>query len=143
MTTAQEIYEAAISLLDRRSQSDQTADNDENADYKARTLDILNGLRFECAAASYNYNTRKGNRNVDKITDFDKPILGIDDAVAQEAMPFGLAYHLVLQEDPTTADYLRLKYEESLAIFKREIPAEFEPIGSPYGGNEWGEFARW
>lgn len=144
-TTAQEIYEAAIDLMDRRDQVTQEADTQENGDYKARTLGILNTLRQECYMASIHHDpSQRGRGGCPQITDFDTPIKGIDDGVAQEAMPYGLAYHLLLQEDPTTADYLRQKYEETLLVLKREQPGYFEPIWGPYGRQiEYGRFGRW
>lgn len=142
--TPQEIYEAAISLMDRRDQESGQADTEENGDYKARTLDILNVIAQECYMASQGYDApRRGRAVAPRITDFTSAIRGIDDGVAMEAMPYGLAYHLLLQEDPTSADYFRQKYEETLFVLRRDIPMDFERIDSPYGGIEYGRFARW
>lgn len=144
-TTPQQIYEMAIDLIDRRDQTSLEADSDENADYKARTIGILNILRQECYMASTAYDPHRRDRaTAPLITSMDTALKGIDDAVAQEAMPYGLAYHLILQEDPTTADYLRQKYEEAIARLKREQPGLFQPIPSPWHTrNEYGRFARW
>lgn len=143
-TTAQQIYEAAISLMDRRSQADGTAANAENQDYHDRTLDILNTIRHECYLASAFWDNQDPNGTVcPRIENFTSEIVGIDDSVAQGAMPYGLAYHLLLQEDPTSADYFRLKYEEMLGLLRAQQAADFEPIAPAYGMNEKGRFAWW
>lgn len=143
-TTAQQIYDAAISLMDRRSQEDGSTQNAENQDYQDRALDILNTIRQECYMASARWDNHGPDRAIcPRIEDFTSAIVGIDDGVAQGAMPYGLAYHLLLQEDPTSADYFRLKYEEMLALLRNQQTADFERIEPAYGLNEKGRFAWW
>ena len=47
-TTAQQVFELAMSLMDELNESSGSADTADTKEYKNRTLAILNVLRVEC-----------------------------------------------------------------------------------------------
>lgn len=143
-TTAQEIFELAMHLMDEVNESSGKADTADTKEYKNRTLAILNILRVECFPASDTYRAETaGKRPVcPLIADFESPV-GLDDGICQGVLPYGLAAHLLLDENPDMASYFQQRYEERLSVAGRGIPAAFEDIQDPYGGIGMGRFARW
>ena len=58
-------------------------------------------------------------------------------------LPYGLAAHLLLDENPDVAAFFNQRYAELLSEYRRGIPAASEDIQDLYGGIEYGQFARW
>lgn len=143
-TTAQWIFEKAMHLMDEVSESTGQADTADTADYKHRTLPILNVLRVECFPWSDTYTvTVPGKRPVcPEIADFESEI-GLDDGICQGVLPYGLAAHLLLDENPALASYFQQRYEELLNALKKGMPTGSEDIETPYGRIEYGQFAHW
>lgn len=143
-TTAQWVFEKAMHLMDEVNESTGQADTSDTKEYKNRTLPILNILRIECFPASDTYVvTQPGKRPVcPEIEDFGSEI-GLDDGICQGVLPYGLAAHLLLDENPTVASYFQQRYEGLLDNAKRCIPASAEDIENPYGGIGFGQFAGW
>lgn len=131
-------------LMDEVNESTGAADTADTKEYKNRTLPILNILRVECFPASDTFKTTKpGKRPVCReITDFEAPI-GLDDGICQGVLPYGLAAHLLIDENPDMASFFNQRYQELLNQFRYSIPAEAEDIEDLYGGIEYGYFARW
>ena len=144
MTNAQWVFEKAMNLMDEVNESTGAADTADTKEYKNRTLPILNILRVECFPASDTYSSAKaGKRPVCReITDFTTPI-GMDDGICQGVLPYGLAAHLLLDENPDVAAYFSQRYQELLFQFRNGIPAAVEDIEDLYGGIEYGQFSRW
>lgn len=143
MTTAQQVFEYAMHLMDEVNESSGKADNADTKEYKNRTLAILNILRVECYPASDTYIAQAGKRPVcAEIKDFEEPI-GLDDGICQGVLPYGLAAHLFLDENPSAASYFQQRYEEALVTAMRGIPAGSEDITGLYGGIEFGQFSHW
>lgn len=144
VTNAQWIFEKAMNLMDEVNESTGAADTADTKEYKNRTLPILNILRVECFFASDTYSVKTpGKRPVCReITDFESPI-GLDDGVCQGVLPYGLAAHLLLDENPDMASYFNQRYQEMLLQMKNGLPAEAQDIEDLYGGIEYGYFARW
>lgn len=137
-TTAQWVFDKAMALADQLSDTG-LSDFEYNSDLKDRALPILNVLRFECARASDRYLPRRytGRRDIpNEILSWEDTLDGIDDGVAQGAMPYGLAAQLMIDEDPDVAGFCNQKYQEMLALFQSSVPQEFEPIWYPYGSPE-------
>lgn len=143
-TTAQWVFEKAMHLMDEVNESTGSADNADTKEYKNRTLAILNILRMECFPASDTYLTvTPGKRPVcPEILDFNAEIY-LDDGICQGVLPYGLAAHLLLDENPTMASYFQQRYDELLASAKRSLPAAATDIEDVYGGVGFGQFARW
>ena len=144
MTTAQWIFEKAMYLMDEADESTGAADTAETALYKRRALPILNVLRSECFPYSDTWAlTQPGRRPVcPEITGFEQAV-GLDDGICQGVLPYGLAAHLLADENPALASYFQQRYEELLEEMKRGMPAVSEEIEDLYGGIEYGQFAGW
>lgn len=143
MTTAQQVYEMAIALMDSQNDTGQ-ADVADNNEYKTRTLPILNILRGELYPFSDTHETDDEGRPIAAlIRSFDKPI-DLDDYICQSVMPYGLAAHLLLAEDPATANFFQQRYDELKLTLSRGLPAQSEDIIDVYGGtNPHSEYAWW
>ena len=115
-TTGTDIYESALVLMDANNDAD-------TSEYESKALAIINVLRGELYPYSDNYNeavkTAEGMRPICPIlTDLDGDV-GLDDYICQSVMPYGLAGHLLLDENPSTANFLMQRYYELLAGLKR------------------------
>lgn len=148
MTTAQEVFEYAMTLMDELNESNGKADTSDTKEYKNRTLAILNILRGQLYPYSDTYETgENGKRPIAaKIEDFTSAI-GLDDYICQSVMPYGLAAHLLMQEDPTSANFFQQRYDELLSMLARGMPAESEDIEDVYGVlggiSPYNEFGMW
>lgn len=146
MTNAQYIYETAIVIMDSLSDTG-AADVRDNDEYKHRTLKILNLLRGELYPYSDTYETDDDGRPIAAlIRDFEKPI-DLDDYICQTVMPYGLAAHLLLQEDPAAANFCQQRYDELKARLSIGMPSSSEDIEDVYGNRggiyPYNEFAQW
>lgn len=143
-TTAQWVFEKAMHLMDEVNESTGAADTADTKEYKNRTIPILNILRVECYPASDTYAySEAGKRPIcTEITDFTTPI-DLDDGIAQGVLPYGLAAHLLLDENDSKASFFQQRYQELLAQYRYGIPAEFEDIERTYGGVDYPQFGAW
>lgn len=147
MTTAQEIFNAAITMMDELNDSGQ-ADHSDTTEYKNRTLAILNVLRGELYPYSDSYEPGDGGRPIAAwITDFDTPI-ELDDYICQSVMPYGLAAHLLMDENPTSANFFQQRYDELKNGLRSGYPSMgSEDIVDVYGRrggiDPYQEFSRW
>lgn len=134
-TTAQWVFDRAIHLMDEQNESTGATKTTDTKEYEFRTLSILNVLRHELYPISDTYAvTEAGKRPiVAEITGFDQEI-GLDDAVAQGIMPYGLAAHLLLGENDSMANYFSQRYSEMYGAMMRSLPSEWEDIPPAYGG---------
>ncbi len=143
-TTAQWVFEKAMGLMDEVNELTGDADTTQTREYKVRTLPILNVLRIECFPYSDTYQiTEPGKRPVCRQIEGMDSAIDLDDGICQGVLPYGLAAHLLLEEDPAKASYFQQRYEELLTRLGRGLPAEMEDITQLYGSIEYGQFARW
>lgn len=144
MTNAQWIFEKAMHLMDEVNESTGATDTSDTKEYKNRTIPILNILRVECFPASDTYQVvEPGKRPIcPEITDFQSAI-GLDDGICQGVLPYGLAAHLLLDENPDVAAYFNQRYTELLSQYRSAIPTAGEEIQDLYGGIGFGQFSRW
>lgn len=147
-TTAQDVFDTAMGLMDEVNESTGATDTADTKEYKNRTLFILNVLRGELYPYSDNYEQNDdGLRPIAMlIEDYETPI-GLDDYICQSVMPYGLAAHLLLDENPSAAGYFNQRYEELKATLARGLPRSSEDIvdvySDAYGGLTYNQFARW
>ena len=143
-TTGQWVFDRAMALMDELNESTGSADTADTKEYKNRTLSILNMLRVECFPFSDTYKiTEPGKRPIcPEITSFTD-IIGLDDGIAQGVLPYGLAAHLLLDENPDAASFFQQRYQEQLSLMRVNLPASVESITDQYGGIEYGYFGRW
>ena len=123
---------------------DGKADTSDNAEYKNRALPLLNILRGELYIFSDTYETDEDGRPIATIIrSFDKPI-DLDDYICQSVLPYGLAAHLLLAEDPATANFFQQRYDELKQTLARGLPSKSEDIEDVYGsGSEYNDFSMW
>lgn len=146
--SVQAIFDKAIYLIDAQNESTGNTQTGDTQEYKVRTIGILNNLLDDVYPYSDTYPTPTDGKRpaLDDITDFsDEPDL--DAMILREVLPCGLAAKLLSEENPSLANYFQQLYEAALNK-ARNKPANFESIGDdsfslPYGGIEYGEFARW
>ena len=132
----------AIALMDSMSNSGQ-ADVADNNEYKHRALPILNILRGELYPYSDTHETDEEGRPIAAlIRDFEKPI-DLDDYICQSIMPYGLAAHLLLQEDPAAANFFQQRYDELKMRLHIGLPTGSEDIEDVYGGWPHNDFGSW
>lgn len=144
-TTAQRVFDLAMGLMDEVNESSGATDTSDTREYKVRTLLILNTLRGELYPYSDTY--QLGDPGVRPILipilAFDD-VIGMDDYICQSVMPYGLAAHLLLDENPTAASFFQQRYEELFRRLSQGLPQGSESIVDVYGVCQpYNEFSSW
>ena len=134
MTDGQWIFEHAIGLMDSGDEATGVMDAMSTRAYKHRALGILNILGQECQGYSLEGEWAP-------LADFETA-LPLEDGLCQGVLPYGLAAHLLLEEDPAAANFFQQRYEELLERWRRRQVA-METLETPYGGVEMDEDGRW
>ena len=144
MTTAQNVFDTTMALIDEVNESTGATDTSDTREYKQRTLAILNLLRGELYPYSDTFENGAGKARpiVKIIADFEEPIL-LDDYICQSVLPYGLAAHLLLDENPSAAGFFNGRYNELKAMLQRGLGGVSEDITDVYGGLTYNEFSRW
>lgn len=118
MITARQVFDMACVLIDEVSESGIILQ--ENPEYfKTKTKNILTQLQTELLPSSVNPVV---------ITDLNDNLL-VSDREALLILPYGLATHLLLTDDPNTASFFNDRYEE----LKKKRPAQRVAITDVYG----------
>lgn len=143
MTTAQRVFDLTMALIDEMSESGAT-DTADTKEYKNRTLNILNVLRGELYPYSDTYlEAETGKRPIAIVIQNFTDEIALDDYICQSILPYGLAAHLLLDENPSSASFFQQKYDELKAGLARGMPKTSEDIEDIYGGFSHCEFGRW
>ena len=148
MVNAQRVFDLAMGLMDEVNEATGATDTSDTREYKNRTLLILNVLRGELYPYSDTFEAaEKGKRPISEvIMDFTTGI-ALDDYICESVMPYGLAAHLLLDENPSAAGFFQQRYDELKANLAKGIPAESEDIVDVYGWrgglSPYNEFGRW
>lgn len=111
--TPEWVFEAAIDALDGRDDLGdyKIEDNDE---YRNRTLTILNDVCQELYKYSDTCDVIPGRRPVcPLIVNFTDP-LGTDDHINKTLLPDALCARLLVDENPSVANYYQQEYERKL-----------------------------
>lgn len=116
MITAKQVLDMAWVLID---QVDEVGIIEQDVTQETKTLSILSILQAELLPPS---------QFPEMVESLDQSLL-VDDRVALRVLPYGLAAHLLMNEDPNVASFLNARYDE----LKRKIPATIETIGNVYG----------
>lgn len=122
-TTGQQIFDIAVVLIDEMPETGVIAEA-QVQEYQVRTPAILTLLEQELAF-------REGLDSPDIITSLSAN-LTISDRSARMCLPYGLAAHLLLEENPDSASYFEQKYEER----KRKVPRSFVTVTNYYADYE-------
>lgn len=142
-TTAQQVFELAIHLMNEGDPATGETDTSDTKGYKSRTLAILNVLQTECLLCSDTFAAGTGARPIcPPLAGFSTPI-ALDDGICRGLLPYGLAAHLLLDENAQLASFFNERYEQQKTALKNGIPRDFTAIEDSYGGIEFGRFAAW
>lgn len=143
MAFVSDVFDISMALMDELNSVGDSETSD-TTEYQNRTPAIMNILIGECYPYSEDYvagSRRSGWIPVESTDDY---ITGIDDTLCRSVMPYGLAASLLIDENPTAANYFQQRYEALLNRFGREVPASgWETVEDVYGGIECGEFGIW
>ena len=145
-TTAQRVFDITMGLIDEVNESNGATDTADTKEYKVRTLFILNALRGELYPWSDTYTVDEpGKRPILPVIQKFTDIIGMDDYICQTVMPYGLAAHLLLDENPSAAGFFMQRFEEMRDNLARGLPQQSEAIEDVYGGvsHPYNDFARW
>lgn len=115
--TAQQVFEIAMNIMDEETQ-DGTY-NGYPEEYKRKSWSILTLLQSELSPG------------VPSVVIDETSILYIDDRTCLSVLPYGLAAHLLLTEDPVRASYFNNRYDE----LKRKRPSKITKITDVYSVN--------
>lgn len=129
MTDANWVFDRAIYLMDEQHQKSGETRTVDTAEYRSRTLGILNVLRHELFPYSDTYESGKGGKRTvcPEIRDFAQP-LALDDVIAQTVLPYGLAAQLLLGERDDMAGFFQQRYETLLYTVGSRRPGVWEDI---------------
>lgn len=122
MITAQEIFDAAMALMDEGGSLSDVAE------YKKRALPLLNTLRGELARCC-----AVGGGTCPRLNAMSDAI-ELDERLCRTALPYGLAAALLLGERNEDAAFFQTRYDRLIAAERASAAAEFEDIGELYGG---------
>lgn len=150
--TGMDVFQRAITMMDELNDEGKYRHAD-TEEYKNRTLAILNILVNELYpysdTAGKNRDWETGRRPVlQPLSDLYSAI-DLDDYCSGTVLPYGLAAHLLLDENPTSAGYFQQRYDELKAALMqgRGMLAVSEDITDIYGPNgglsPYNEFGMW
>jgi hypothetical protein len=133
--SAQRVFDLAMGLMDEVNESTGSTDTSDTKEYKQRTLLILNVLRGDLYPYSDTFVKREnGKRPVSAAIENFTDGIDLDDVLCESILPYGLAAHLLLQENPDAANFFQQKYDELKILLGNKTAADFEPIEDIYGG---------
>lgn len=138
--TVQQIFDQAIHLMDEQNENTGATETVDTKEYKSRTISILNTAIPRLYPYSSNYDrTVVGRPNAIALycdnyaePDFEQTVM-LDDDLCLGLLPFYLAAQLMSGENDTLAAWFMNQYRENMADIKRNVPATFEAISTPYG----------
>ena len=131
-----DVFETAMGLMDELDTEGEALTPD-TAEYMLRTPMIINTLIAE-------FKMLTGERGdwlpVESIDDM---MPAGDTSYQLGALPYGLAAALLVDENPSAANFYQQRYEELRAWYIARAQASAGDIVNLYGGIEYGEFAAW
>ncbi len=141
MVSVSDVFNAALALMDELSRADPAQSDPAQsgtADYAARTPAILDSLVCE-------FLTLEGDADnaALPLEALDDPLLLVPDRYARGVLPYGLAAHLLADENPNAASFLQQRYEELRDRSALRRPATCDRITDIYGFSEMSRFGRW
>lgn len=140
MVTVQQIFDAAMDLMDEQDETTGSTKTTDTREYELRTISILNAAIPALYPYSSDYDRSAPGRNSTAPLmaydrgepDFEQAI-PLDDALCWGLLPFYLASLLMSSEDPDFSIRMMTEYNNAFALIRDKLPAEFETISTPYG----------
>lgn len=152
MRTVQEIYDAAIHLIDAQNENNGSTSGADTKEYQVRAAKLLSTLLNEAYPYSDTYAPAEGGKRptLPPVTSMEDTV-DMDDFICLSALPAGLAALFVFDEDKDKYNAFWGDYMNRLVQARATLPAStgFEDIENPYSwsgagaGIEYGEFGRW
>lgn len=145
--TVQEIFDIAIHLMDSQNESTGSTETADTKEYKLRTVSLLNSILDRAFPYSDNYRdaleAAGGKRPIcPKVSGMTDEV-ELDERVCTGALPYGLAGLLLLEEDPSRANFLWQTFLEQLELCRQGLPSGIGEVENLYGSIEYGEFGAW
>ena len=143
-TNAQGVFDLTMALMDELNESG-AADTADTAEYKHRSLEIINILQGELYLYSDTYVPPTGGKRsiAMPVINFEEPIQSLDDYICRTVLPYGLAAHLLMDENPAVASTCLQRYQELIRTLSMGICSGSEDIEDVYGGFPHTEYAYW
>lgn len=146
-TTGMDVFQRAITMMDELN-DDGKYKHEDTEEYRKRSLAILNTIAPELYPFSDTYKKNQawevGRRPVMAWMESLYDNIDLDDYCAGTVLPYGLAAHLLMDENPTSANFFQQRYDELKVSLMRGLPAESEEIVDVYGGlGPYNEFGMW
>ena len=156
--TGREVFDRTMALIDEANEdaADESIatehfTQDDVNDYYSRSLLLMNILGGELYPYDSGYSHASVGRSVfPAITSMTAPIM-LDDYITGVVMPYGLAAHLLLDENKAAASFFNERYIELMEGLKKGLPTVSVDIEDVYS-NEYDRdsgfapynwFARW
>lgn len=115
--TVQQVYDAALVLIDEVLENGKIV-ADQPKYYQAKSFSILTSLQAELLPIIIEPPILKNLIDVFLLSD----------RVCLTVLPYGLAAHLLIQDDPNSASFYNARYEE----LKKRTPTTIVPITDIY-----------
>lgn len=140
MVTVQQVFDAAIHLMDEQSETNGQTMTVDTSEYKYRTISILNTILPSLYPYSDTCDNSLGGRPVCPALvtasyatpDFAQTV-PLDDGLALGVLPYALAANLLAAENESLSLRFLSQYNQVFADIRSKIPASFEPIPPLYG----------
>lgn len=144
------VFERAITMMDELN-DDGKYKHEDTKEYQNRTLAILNILAPELYPYSdtceKNQEWEEGRRPVMAWIESLYDNIDLDNYCAGTVLPYGLAAHLLMDENPTSANFFQQRYDELKSRLVVGKKARFEDIEDKYGPKggiyPYNEFSSW
>ena len=140
MVTVQQVYDTAIHLMDEQSETNGGTVTVDTAEYKYRTISILNTAIMLLYPYSGGYSPGTSGRPAcrqlyyDDYADPDfEQTVPLDDTLSLACLPYYLAAMLMSSENEDLANWFMTQFRVALNDMKNKIPADFTAISMPYG----------
>lgn len=140
MTTAQQVYDIAIHLMDEQNELTGATVTEDTAEYKFRTLSILNSLTPMLYPYSGDFPaTGSGRPTPQLLLQFDhenpdlEQAIPLDDSLSYGVLPYLLAAQLLSVENEPLASWMRNQGMTALNDLRSKVLSQFERIETPYG----------
>ena len=145
--TVQDIFDIAIRLMDSQNESTGSTETADTKEYRLRTVSLLNSILDRAFPYSDNYRealeAANGKRPIcPKVAEMADEV-ALDERICTGALPYGLAGLLLLEEDPSRANFFWQTFLEQLDLSRQSLPSVIGEVEDLYGGIEHGEFGAW
>lgn len=138
--TGREVFDRTMSLIDEADEdkanagiSEEHFEQDNVNDYYSRSLLILNILGGELYPYDSNYTHAATGRAIFTPITSMTTAIALDDYITGTVMPYGLAAHLLLDENKSAASYFSERYTELVEGLKKGLPTTSVDIEDVYG----------